>query len=70
MTGLGMLNSRTPLTQALKGKDNSLSQQEFMSSGLIECQVCHLNNNNNNYNNNILVVTDFSALQSIQSVQI
>ena len=41
-----------------------------MLSGLIECQVCHLNNNNNNYNNNILVVTDFSALQSIQSVQI
>ena len=37
-----------------------------MSSGLIECQVCHLNNNNNNNNkNNILVVTDFSALQSI-----
>ena len=40
-----------------------------MLSGLIECQVCHLNNNNNN-NNNILVVTDFSALQSIKSVQI
>ena len=37
-----------------------------MLSGLIECQVCHLNNNNNNNNNNnILVVTDFSALQSI-----
>ena len=36
-----------------------------MSSGLIECQVCHLNNNNNNNKNNILVVTDFSALQSI-----
>ena len=42
-----------------------------MLSGLIECQVCHLNNNNNNNNNNnILVVTDFSALQSIKSVQI